>query len=271
MPTVTWTGGAGDNNWATGANWSGGSAPSAADTVRFDNGSSDVATGPGAAIALTALIVTNGYSGNWTGLVTLDTITTLTINGAGTLYRLSAPATTANLYLNPQTTVSHEGGTWATVYASGSGNVNRSGTGAWTAYDVLPGVKVTATSSNQTFGSGTNGGTIVTAGNITTYRGTGGDRLTTTGTAAVGTLATIGNGSIFNHLSSGTIAELDAQAGSAFPCNGSPKDFTITTTKLWAGAMLNQQPPGITITFTNPIVYIGKVGMPTGTGSGGIP
>lgn len=260
MSTVTWTGGAGDNDWTNGSNWSGGSIPAAADTVIFNAGQSDVNTGPAAAIALAVLTVTNGYAGNWNAAVTLGTITALTLNGAGTTYRLNAAATTANVYLNPQTTVSHEGGTWAAVICSGTGNVIRSGTGAWTVYDVLPGVKVTNTSASQTFGAGWNGGTIITAGNIATYKGMGNDRLTTTGTAAITTIATIANGSVYNHLSSGTITEIDALSGSNFPCAGSMKDFTIATTKLYAGAMFQIVPPGVTITFTpNAITYVGRI------------
>lgn len=37
--TITWTGGGSDNNFSTGANWSGGSAPTDGDTITFDNSS----------------------------------------------------------------------------------------------------------------------------------------------------------------------------------------------------------------------------------------
>lgn len=249
MPTVRWLGGTG--NWNTGANWSGGSAPTNGDTIIFESGSVDVTTGPSSTITVAALQVTNGYSGNWTALVTLDTITALTLGGAGSLYRLSAPVTTALIDLYSQTTLSHEGGTWTTVTCSGMGKVIRSGTGVFTTLRNMPGVLVESTSATQTITTAINGGTIKSAGSIGTYTSMGGDRLTTTEAAAISTSATLGNGSSFNHLSSGTIALLNAYSGSSFPCAGSVKDFTITTANIYAGSSVNERPPGITVTISS--------------------
>ena len=263
MASPIWTGAA-SGNWNTAGNWDTGSAPVGGDSVTFKSGSVDVTTGPSSAINLASLTVTNGYGGNWTDLVTLGTITALSMNGAGSRYRLSATVTTGVLDINPQTVISHEGGTWTTVTCSGTGNVERSGTGVWTtSYVTSSALKVTATSANQTWTTVNNTGTIITAGSIGTYNSTGNDRLTTTGAAAISTAATITSGAIFNHISSGTITLLNAQAGSSFPCLGCADNFTITTANIYAGSDVNERPAGITVTFGTKN-YIGKNMAPGG-------
>ena len=64
MADIHWTNGSGDKLWATAANWSGASVPTASDNVFIGGRSSDDITG--AAVVVTPARVTfRGYSGSF--------------------------------------------------------------------------------------------------------------------------------------------------------------------------------------------------------------
>lgn len=249
MATKTWTGAAGDNTWDTAGNWSP-SAPSAADDVLFNVGDSNVATGPASAIALASLKITPGYRGSFTGPVVLDTITLLSISGSGSYYNLSAPVTTAYLYIPLGCTVAALGGTWTNTYASGAagGKLYVNGATLTNRYCTDIDVEDSSGGSASTIVSITNG-SYKTAKGPGTLTSDGGASITVTGTAAV-TTATIGTRGTYNHQSTGTISTLNLKGYSRFPCSGCKGSFTIGQLNLYPNAFINRNPPGVTVTIS---------------------
>lgn len=272
MPTTqTWTG-AVDGTFTTAGNWLSGTAPVGGDSVIFDRGNVSVTAGLSPAIAIATFTVKETYGGSIGGatLLTLTSITTLNYAGRGAYCKLGGTVTTAKIDLRAGNTFVFGSGTWTNVYVTGASGGMAQVTGATITnlYSVSSGVFIEA-NTGTTFTIVENRGQLKTARDVATYTGLGYDQLTTTTAAAIGTVANLVEGSVYNHQSSGTIALLNVRPKSSFPCIGSQYDFTITNSNWYSGGVFNINPPGVTITFTNPIAYIGA--SSNGFSSGGGP
>lgn len=249
MSTITWVGST-SGAWDTDANWLGGAKPSAADDVVFDRGAQSITTGPASAIALASLKVRPTYSGSFSVVVTLDTITLLDVAGSGGIYNVSAPVTTCRAYLSKGVTLIASGGTWTNSYISGTngGKLYVNGATLTNRYCTNIAVEDSSGGSASTIVqlSGGSGRFAKNPGTLTTDGVCG---IVVTGTAAV-TAATIGKGGVYNHQSSGTISALTLRPGSEHPGIGSYSNYTISQLNLWPNAYINRNPPGATVTIS---------------------
>lgn len=91
----TWNGSAGDNNFQTAGNWSGGVAPVTGDTAIFNSGSISVLAGlSNAGVNLANIFVTNGY----TGKIGVDQANPLIVACSGAV--VLCPGSGGDVYLN---------------------------------------------------------------------------------------------------------------------------------------------------------------------------
>lgn len=276
MGSLYWTGGAGDGSWQTAGNWSTGAIPVDGDDAIFDNGSIPCTAGLTGHAAgndmLASLTITPSYMGyigsGATPLTLAGGVTTLSCSGSGQFYKFSFTSTTARLNTTLATTIYHAGGTWTNCYHSGSGGELKVESGVITNYyPTSRSIRCTADSATAFTILQGKIGKLTSARNITTLTDRGGMTIETTGTAAV-TSGYIDSGSVWNHLSSGTITLLDVGPGASFPLTGAKKSFTIANTNLWQDGFLNLNPAGITVTYSNPIVYYGFNATVSGSGGG---
>jgi hypothetical protein len=248
MATVTWTGGAGDNNWNTGGNWSGGSAPSATDDVIFNTGASSVTTGPSSALAYATVTVTPGYSGSWgTAANTLlfGNITgSVTIAGSGSSYKFgTGTCPVVNIEVESRTFVAITAGTITTLTTSGSQGIELTAA-ATTCRNVNA---VLTAQSGTAFTTLSNGGVVRCYRNVTTLDNYGGAQVTMYNATTMGTVNNHA-GASYNHQSTGTITTANNFPKAMISARGATGTFTLTTLNDWAGSMADLVVAGVTIT-----------------------
>ncbi len=150
-----WNGGGGDNNWSTGANWTGSSAPTSTDTVIFDGTSSKNCT-----IDVNPTVLKIEINSGYTGTINGGS-TTITDNGAftiadGTFISTSGTMTIKGDFTNSGGTFTHNNGT--VVFSTNSLTIGGSNT-------TFNNLTFTNTSSNTTFTIST-GITLTVEGNL---------------------------------------------------------------------------------------------------------
>lgn len=266
MAERTWHGGAGDNNWGTAGNWD--TAPVGGDSVVI-TGSSDITAGLTPAIAIATWTRGDGCTakiGSATAALTFTTITTINDSGRSSYTKLacSTSCATANFNIAPGCSVYVSGaGTWTTVNARGTGgDITLDSSSVVTNFrNQSPNVQASVSTSGTALTLFENSGRATCRRNVTTYTGEGGDSLSLTDAATMGT-ANLYRRSSYNHQSSGTITALNMHPGSSFPITGGVKPFTITDCTFWDGSYFGGPIPsaggttttsgsGVQVTFTN--------------------
>jgi hypothetical protein len=267
MATVYWTGGAGDGNIGTDANWSSGADPGVGDTVIFDR-TSQTLTGT-LANSPAIVLFTENFSGS--GDITLPAVTTkLVYAGSGASMKVTATGTIALAELQhsaQQVFIAAGSSTWTRI-TNTAGQVTVLGAAPVTTFENLAG---TATlyynSTGLTTGNFLGGRTelfracatgVVQNGRLTQHN----DGSTTTNMSAI---CTVYAGGVYNTRSTGTDAAVTTMPGGAFTPEGAAGDFTITTPTEYAGSSFPMVAPGVTVAGIK--VYRGAV---SGGGNPGI-
>lgn len=264
MATKYWTGGAGDNNFATAGNWSTGTAPTAGDVCVLasdpSSGVDNISSGDNSSLGLITLIVGPNWSGNigtTTVGLTLD-LTALEYSGQGSVAHISGHTTTT-----AKVTISDTGTGDMPLRIGGSntiteltmtdakGTVQVDGSGGRTITTVsLIGARRTAvldlTHQASSAISGTtakvNGGVLKIDNNFTNVEVSGTGNLDVTGTPAIGTLDIYSGVAEWKTTgSTSTIAALNVYSGlfEADQCTATVS--TISATQLYETGTINEQ------------------------------
>ncbi len=277
MATKTWSG-AIDGNFGTAGNWVGGVAPVDTDSIIFPSGNAvSVTSGLTTGVAIVSMWVQEGYMGSIgtaASAMTVTSLTALDYAGRGQFCKIGSAGTIAlaNIDVNSGNAFYAASGTWTRINASGRG-----GTIDVDAAAVLTAAYNASSSVVWTIGYNATGittlkniGVAISSRSIASYLGSGPGSLTTRLAAAITTTAVIARDHVFNHQSSGTITFMDLLPGGRFPCSVCTSPFTITNVDEWSGSFLNDNPPGITITFTNPRNKVGRGSSPVGSPGSGL-
>ena len=234
---VEWDGSAGDENWATGANWDTGSAPTANDSVYIGTGSSDITQSLGqSAINLISLHMGPEWSGSMqtlqinAGLVTINKrFGQVALDGIyDKIQVLNTGADAEAISLD---------GTLRLVIVNGTrGEVKIADSSTLLNMQVIPhpgrAARVTIGSGVSSIGTVKCAGpsSLTTSSDITTLELDGQAEATASGTASIGTLK-MGGASVYNHESSGSIStSAEMWQGSRLRCHDNANSsFTITS------------------------------------------
>lgn len=267
---------AGKTDWSDTASWAGGVVPVDNDDVFILEGAQTVSAGLNqSGVNLNSLYVGPDFKGN----IGSDAAP-LQINGDGASPTKFTWAATGGGYCKisgtipvmdaiGQGTLYAAGGTWAKMNVAGSARV---------VYDASAEITVTtgriivsSQGASVVIPAKSGGGTttaalvVVTAGKVQSartiltgqvgaYGGVG--ELTLTDAAAVSTLLEMLGGTV-RPLASGTIALLNAYAGTFDPTGNRYGDLTVTNSVIAASAFIRSRYPGGKIIFTNSPTYAG--------------
>lgn len=150
---------------------------------------------------------------------------------------LSGSSTNGNVYLGRNGLLRvKDGVAITTLQSTGSGVIIEPGTGAVAAVNMVA-------------------GSATTERNITTVNLYGSGRLRAMGSAAFTTVSVFPN-AVFTHNSSGTIGTIYVLTDGKASAAGSPYQFTVTNSTVYAGGLLFEDVPAGFITYTNPTASI---------------
>jgi len=257
MPTITWTGGAGDGKWATTGNWSSNSVPVTGDDVRIELGSDAITAGlsQGAVNLASLRISFNGTIGSTSTPLTIGCNSgSVIVTGTGSQYKIAAgTGGISRLIFNPKSfsTLFLAGGTTSSLELATSGmcEVDASAV-VTTLYTTGCGVAIAYNATAITTLQNTRAN-VSSYRNITTAN-TGPSAITATLLTAAITTSNVSPMGRLNHKSSGTIGSSVVQPFGMADAYGSTYQFTVTNRTNYASYTRNfDVSETAKVTFTN--------------------
>lgn len=256
MATRNWTGAAQDGNFGTAGNWD--TAPVDGDSIVIATGDRDINAGLTSGLNFVNVTITEGFRFNIGGAadaLSVEGISgTLKVVVAGQFVKIlctggTGPIVACTVVFKSRGLFSFSSGTMTTLHASGAGTVDISASAVVTNMrNNGPIVTAAAGTAFTIFNIGA--GQLTTSRSIGTFIGSQ-SKLITLSAAAISTAATVGNGCIFNHQASGTIASLETMQGSTFtPSGNTNAGFTVTALYRHTNSQVDREYGGVAYTIT---------------------